>query len=113
LIWGSYLLTTQKVIAMRTTLIAALAASVMALVVLSPKPALSLPAAAALKHAQPDAGIAHEVKKYRYRYWGGRPYYRGYYGYRPYYRPYYYRPYYYGHGYPYWRRPGFSIWFGF
>jgi hypothetical protein len=84
-----------------------------AVVVLSPKPAFSLPAAAALKHAQPDAGIAHEVKKYRYRYWGGRPYYRGYYGYRPYYRPYYYRPYYYGYGYPYWRRPGFSIWFGF
>ena len=30
-----------------------------------------------------------------------------------YYRPYYpYRPYYY-YGYPYYRRPGFGIWFGF
>ena len=49
------------------------------------------------------------------RNWNRRPYYRSY-AYRPYaYRPYgYYRPYsYYGYGYPYYRRPGISLWFGF
>ena len=57
-------------------------------------------------------------RPYRYRNYGYRPYrYRNYGYYRPYYRPYsYYRPYYrpyYGGGYPYYRRPGVSLWFGF
>ena len=96
---------------MRGTLIAALAACFVALVLVSPKPALSMPATAALHYDQTGAGIVHAVKHRRYGYWRGHPYYRGY-AYRPYYRPYYYQPY--GYGYPwYWRRPGFSIWFGF
>jgi hypothetical protein len=50
---------------------------------------------------------------YGYRGYGYRPYYRPYYGYyRPYYRP-YYGGYYGGYGYPYYRRPGVSLWFGF
>ena len=93
---------------MRTTLIAAFAACFAIMLLISPKPAVSLPAAAALHHGQTDTGIVQEVeKKYRYGY-RRYPHYRGY-AYRPYYRPHGY----YGYGYPYWRRPGFSIWLGF
>ena len=102
----------KTVIIMQATLIAAVAACFAIMVLMSPKPAMSLPAGAALHPAAPGNSIVHEAKKYRYGYRRGRPYYRGY-AYRPYYLP-YYRPYgYYGYGYPYWRRPGFSIWFGF
>jgi hypothetical protein len=69
------------------------------------------------QYGETRAGVLQEVgKRYRYsRNWNRRPYYRSY-AYRPYaYRPYgYYRPYsYYGYGYPYYRRPGISLWFGF
>jgi hypothetical protein len=102
---------------MRRTLIAAIAACFAILIFAGPRPALSMPATAALPYGETNAGVLHFVKKYRYsRNWHRPPYYRGYaYGYRPYaYRPYgYYRPYAY-YGYPYYyRRPGISLWFGF
>lgn len=101
-----------------------------ALVLAAPQPASALPAAGSLPAAtklavdESNAGLVQEVgKRYykkRYRY-GYRPYrYRNYGYYRPYYRPYsYYRPYAYqpyyggGWGYPYYRRSGVSLWFGF
>jgi hypothetical protein len=107
---------------MRRFLLPAIAAGLAASFALAaPQPASANPAAAAINYDKPNAGVVDQVaKRYykkRYRY-GYRPY--GYrYGYRPYYRPYgYYRPYYrpygyYGGGYPYYRRPGVSLWFGF
>ncbi len=96
--------------------------------VAAPQPVSANPAAAAINLDRSQAGVVEEVgkRKYykkRYRY-GYRPYrYRNYGYYRPYYRPYsyyrpyayrpYYRPYYGGWGYPYYRRPGVSLWFGF
>jgi hypothetical protein len=57
------------VIIMRATLIAAFAACFAIMLLISPKPAVSLPAAAALHHGQTDTGIVQEVKKkYRYGY---------------------------------------------
>lgn len=92
----------------------------------APQPASANPAAAAINlDRSSQAGVVEEVGrryyKKRYRY-GYRPYrYRNYGYYRPYYGPRYgyYRPYYRpyygygGYGYPYWRRPGVSLWFGF
>jgi hypothetical protein len=86
-------------------------ACIVALLVLSPRPASAQPSALA---GGATTGTFEEVG---YRYRG----YRGRYGYRPYYRPYsygyyrpYYRPYYgYGYGYRPYHRPGISLWFGF
>lgn len=118
--WNLGLGPTKKVTIMHRMLIPAIAACFVVLVFAGPRAALSTPASAALPFGEANAGVLHVVKKYRYsRNWRGRPYYRGYaYRYRPYpyyYRPYpyYYRPYAY-YGYPwYYRRPGFSLWFGF
>ena len=101
----------------RGTFIPAIAACFAILCIADARPALSIPASAALQYGETRAGVLQEVgKRYRYsRNWNRRPYYRSY-AYRPYaYRPYgYYRPYsYYGYGYPYYRRPGISLWFGF
>ena len=94
-------------------------ACVVALIVVTPRPAHSQPNALALGQASAGAfeEIGYRYRRYRYGY---RPYYRPYYDYgyyQPYYRP-YYRPYYaYGYGYPYYGRPyyrpGISLWFGF
>jgi hypothetical protein len=102
------------------------AAAFAALMFAAPKPAAALSGPAGVAHSGPNTGLVQDVKKgwkkYRYRGYAYRPNrryaYRSY-AYRPYYRPYaYYRPYYrpysyYGWGYPYWRRPGVSLWFGF
>jgi hypothetical protein len=105
---------------MRGTLVAAIGACFAILIFAGARPALSMPATAALHYGETHTGVLQEVGN-RYRYsgnWNRRPYYRGYaYGYRPYgynYRPYgYYRPYAY-YNYPYYyRRPGISLWFGF
>jgi hypothetical protein len=86
--------------------------------VAAPAPASAQPSALPLAYGQKTGAVEDVGYRYRrYRY-GYRPYYRPYYGYgygyRPYYGYNYYRPYYgYGYGYPYYRRPGFGIWFGF
>jgi hypothetical protein len=77
------------------------------------KPAAALPSSPTIEQGQSNAPVLDVG--YKNRNWhGGHRYRGGYaYGYRPYYRPYgYYRPYY-GYGYPYYRRPGISLWFGF
>jgi hypothetical protein len=88
-----------------------------ALVFAAPRPASAITAVApTVHHGETNAGIVQQVG---YRYYRGRGYrnygYRNY-GYRRYgYGGYGYRPYGYygGYGYPYWRRPGISLWFGF
>jgi hypothetical protein len=100
-----------KVTAMRALGLSLFLACIVALLVLSPRPASAQPSALA---GGATTGTFEEVG---YRYRG----YRGRYGYRPYYRPYsygyyrpYYRPYYgYGYGYRPYYRPGISLWFGF
>ena len=104
--------------------LAAIIAGCLALLVFAaPSPASAMTAVApAIHYGQSNAGIVEKVG-YRYRGRGYRNYgYRNYsyrnYGYRRYgYRRYGYgyRPYgYYGdYGYPYWRRPGINLWFGF
>ena len=71
--------------------------------------------APAVHYGETNAGIVQQIGYRHYRGNGYRRYGHGYrnYGYRPYgygYRPY---GYYGGYGYPYWRRPGLSLWFGF
>jgi len=119
--WAVYrieALTVKAVIIMRGTLIAAIAACFAVLILAGARPALSMPATAAVHYGETHAGVLQEVGKRYSRNWHRRPYYRGYaYGYQPYgwYRPYsyYYRPYAY-YDYPYYyRRPGISLWFGF
>jgi hypothetical protein len=106
---------------MRTSLTAIFAGcvAVAALVFAAPKPAAAL---TAINLGEANAGIAQQVgyrynrgryRNYGYRNYGYRPYGYGYrrYGYGGYgYRPY---GYYGGYGYPYYRRPGISLWFGF
>ena len=79
----------------------------------------------AVQYGETNAGIVQQVgyryyrgghRNYGYRNYGYRRYGYGGYGYRRYgYGGYGYRPYGYygGYGYPYWRRPGISLWFGF
>ena len=106
-----------KVTAMRAPGLSLCLACIVALLVLSPRPANAQPSALAVGGV--TTGTYEEVGyRYRGRY-GYRPGYRRYGYYRPYYRPYYgyygYRRPYYGYGYgyrPYWR-PGISLWFGF
>ena len=106
---------------MRRILLPVLAAVTAGFALAEPQAAKDNPAAAAINLDRSQAGVVEEVGRryYRNRYrYGYRPYrYRNYGYYRPYYRPYsYYRPYYrpyYGGGYPYYRRPGVSLWFGF
>jgi hypothetical protein len=106
---------------MRRILLPVLSAVAVGFALAAPQPAKATPAAAAINLDRSQAGVVEEVGRryYRKRYrYGYRPYrYRNYGYYRPYYRPYsYYRPYYrpyYGGGYPYYRRPGVSLWFGF
>jgi hypothetical protein len=116
---------------MRRILLPVLAAVTAGFALAAPQAAKANPAAAAINLDRSQAGVVEEVgrryyrnryrygyRPYRYRNYGYRPYrYRNYGYYRPYYRPYsYYRPYYrpyYGGGYPYYRRPGVSLWFGF
>ena len=101
------------------TLIPAFAACFAVLIFAGPQPSAAMPASAALAYAETNAGVVQDVgnkkywnKRYRYRGYGNRNYYRPYAYNRPYYRPYaYYRPYGYGY-YPYHRRPGVSLWFG-
>ena len=102
--------------------------AVAALVFAAPRPASAMTAVApAVHYGETNAGIVQQIGYRHYRGNGYRRYgyghgYRSYgyrnYGYRNYgYRPYGYgyRPYGYygGYGYPYWRRPGLSLWFGF
>jgi hypothetical protein len=111
--------------------------AVAALVFAAPRPASAMTAVApAVHYGETNAGIVQQIgyrhyrgngyRRYGYGYGYGHGYrnygYRNYgyrnYGYRNYgYRPYGYgyRPYGYygGYGYPYWRRPGLSLWFGF
>jgi len=122
---------------MRKSVLATVAAMVVAVASLASKPADALPlsAPAALIAAADQTGAVETVGYYGYRGYGYgyggyrrygygygyRPYYRpygyGYGGYRPYYRPYgygygyrpYYRPYGYGYGYrPYYRPYGYG-----
>jgi hypothetical protein len=96
---------------MRGYLSLACAAFLALAIVTIPKPASALPAASSIAQGQASASLVHEAQYYRRRYY--RPYRYRRYGYRPYYnrRP-YYRPYYRGWGYPYYRRPGVRLWFG-
>jgi len=100
---------------MRGPVITAIAAFLAALVIAGAKPTLAAPAAAALAYGKAEVGVVEPVRHYRK--WRYRSYAYPYY-YRPYYyRPYYYRPYAYYYpryywGYPYYRRPGFGLWFG-
>ena len=100
--------------------------AVAALAFAAPKPASAMPTVLPVgQYGEANAGILEQVGyRYRgrgYRNYGHRNYgYRNYgyrnYGYRRYgYGGYGYRPYGYygGYGYPYWRRPGLSLWFGF
>ena len=106
---------------MRRILLPVLAAVTAGFALAAPQAAKANPAAAAINLDRSQAGVVEEVGRRYYRKrnrYGYRPYrYRNYGYYRPYYRPYsYYRPYYrpyYGGGYPYYRRPGVSLWFGF
>jgi hypothetical protein len=90
--------------------------AVAALVFAAPRPASAMTAVApAVHYGETNAGIVQQIGYRHYRGNGYRRYGHGYrnYGYRPYgygYRPY---GYYGGYGYPYWRRPGLSLWFGF
>ena len=97
--------------------------AVAALVFAAQKPASAMTTVVpAVQYGEANAGMVEQVG-YRYRGRGYRNYgyrnygYRNYgYGYRRYgYGGYGYRPYGYygGYGYPYWRRPGISLWFGF
>jgi hypothetical protein len=112
---------------MQRTLAPIIAGCVAALVFAAPKPASAM-TAPAVHYGETDAGIVKPVKKRDYRGRGYKKYGygRGYrnYGYRNYgYRNYGYRryggygdrPYGYrgGYGYPYWRRPGLTLQFGF
>jgi hypothetical protein len=100
--------------------------AVAALVFAAPRPASAMTAVApAVHYGETNAGIVQQIGYRHYRGNGYRRYGHGYrsYGYRNYgYRNYGYRPYGYGYrpygyyggyGYPYWRRPGLSLWFGF
>ena len=87
--------------------------AVAALVFAAPRPASAMTAVApAVHYGETNAGIVQQIGYRHYRGNGYRRYgyghgYRNYgYGYRPY-------GYYGGYGYPYWRRPGLSLWFGF
>ena len=115
-------------------------AAIAALVFVAPRPASAMTAVVPVVHyGETNAGIVQQIgyRHYRGRNYGYRNYGYGYrrygyggygyrnYGYRPYgygygyrrygYGGYGYRPYGYygGYGYPYWRRPGISLWFGF
>ena len=105
---------------MRAVVLTALAGLLAVVVVASPKPASALPAAAALNYSHTNADLI-EVRRYKRRYYRGRPYSRSYRYRRPYYgRPYYGRRYYgrpyYGrryYGRPYrYRRPGVRVYIG-
>jgi hypothetical protein len=108
--------------------------AVAALAFAAPRPASALTAVTPLHYGETDAGIVQPVgryyrgrgyrnygygrgyRNYGYRNYGYRRYGYGGYGYRRYgYGGYGYRPYGYygGYGYPYWRRPGINLWFGF
>lgn len=92
---------------MRAYLSLSCAAVLAVAIIAEPKPASALPTASSIAQGQPNASLVQETRRY-YR----RRYYRPY-RYRRYgYRPYYYRPYYRGWGYPYYRRPGVRLWFG-
>ena len=89
-------------------------ACIVALFVLSPRPAGAQPSALAAVGGVTTGTYEEVGYRYRGRY-GYRPGYRRYGYYRPYYGYYGYRRPYYGYGYgyrPYWR-PGISLWFGF
>ncbi|MEM9590266.1 MAG: hypothetical protein AAF967_02880 [Pseudomonadota bacterium] len=91
---------------MRSVLFTTLAGLLAIFVVASPNPASATPAATLLKYSPQTATEVVPVhRRYRRRYYRGRPYYRPYrYSRRPYYRPYRYygRPYRYR--YPYYGR---------
>jgi hypothetical protein len=86
--WAVYrieALTVKAVIIMRGTLIAAIAACFAVLILAGARPALSMPATAAVHYGETHAGVLQEVGKRYSRNWHRRPYYRGYaYGYQPY-----------------------------
>jgi hypothetical protein len=109
----------------RITLMIAGCAALAAITVMgasTPASAVTAATPAAVHYGDADASLVQEVGRRWRKGWRGhygyyRPYrhygyYRPYYGY---YRPYYYRPYAYygGYGWPYYRRPGISLWFGF
>jgi hypothetical protein len=107
---------------MQRSVVPIIAGCIGLLVFAAPRPASAMTGVApAIHYGHSNAGTVQQVG---YRYYRGRGYrnygYRNYgyrnYGYRRYgYGGYGYRPYGYygGYGYPYWRRPGISLWFGF